>query len=86
MGMVDAMRHYSVRLLVSAGSRISSSPALDYLYQLWQHAKRMRMTKDEVKRESKQQDGDPMLKGRMRSIARSRMRRQMFKDVAKADS
>ena len=85
MGMVEAMRHYTVRLLVSAGAAYLILACADYVFQLWQHAKKMRMSKDEVKRESKQQDGDPMLKGRMRSIARSRIRRQMFRDVPKAD-
>lgn len=85
MGMVDAIRHYTVRLLVSAGAAYLVLACADYLFQLWQHSRRMRMTKDEVKRESKQQDGDPMLKSRMRAIARSRIRRQMFRDVAKAD-
>ncbi len=85
MGMVDAMRHYTVRLLVSAGMAYLILAAADYLFQLWQHSKRMMMSKDDVKRKSKQQDGDPMLKSRMRAVARSRMRRQMFRDVAKAD-
>jgi flagellar biosynthetic protein FlhB len=85
MGMVDAMRHYTVRLLVSAGVAYLILACADYVFQLWQHSKRMRMSKDEVKRESKQQDGDPLLKSRMRAIARSRIRRQMFRDVAKAD-
>jgi flagellar biosynthetic protein FlhB len=85
MGMVDVMRHYAVRLLVSAGIAYLILACADYVFQLWQHSKRMRMSKDEVKRESKQQDGDPMLKSRMRSIARSRLRSQMFRDVAKAD-
>ncbi len=85
LSMVDAMRHITVRLLVSAGIAYLLLAVADYLFQLWQHAKRMRMSKDEVKRESKQQDGDPMLKARMRNLARSRVRKQMFRDVAKAD-
>jgi len=85
LGMVDAMRHYTVRLLVSAGIAYLLLAAADYLFQHWQHSRRMMMSKDDVKRETKQQDGDPALKSRMRSIARSRMRRQMFRDVAKAD-
>jgi flagellar biosynthetic protein FlhB len=85
MGMLDAMRHYTVRLLVSAGVAYMILAAADYLFQLWQHSKQSMMSKDEVKRESKQQDGDPLLKSRMRAIARNRARRQMFRDVAKAD-
>ena len=43
------------------------------------------MTKDEVKQELKQNDGDPHIKQRRRAIARSYARRQMMKDVPKAD-
>jgi flagellar biosynthetic protein FlhB len=43
------------------------------------------MTKEEVKQEMKQNDGDPHIKQRRRAIARSYARRQMMKDVPKAD-
>lgn len=83
--LAHAMQHYAVKLLMTAGGIFLALAGVDYVYQLWQFNKNLRMTKDEVRRESKQQDGDPLLKSRMRSIARSRMRRQMFKDVKKAD-
>ena len=43
------------------------------------------MTKEEVKQEMKNQEGDPLLKQRMRSMARQKARRQMFRDVPMAD-
>ena len=43
------------------------------------------MTKDEVKQEMKQNDGDPQIKQRRRAVARSYARRPMMKDVPKAD-
>ena len=79
------LRHYTARLLLTAGSSYLIIAAADYFYQWWKHARSMRMTKDEVRQESKQSDGDPLLKSRMRAIGRARIRRQMFKDVAKAD-
>lgn len=45
---------------------------------------RLRMTKQELKEEMKQSEGDPMLKARLRAIARARIRRRMMQNVAKA--
>ncbi|MBA4070813.1 MAG: flagellar biosynthesis protein FlhB [Gemmatimonas sp.] len=83
--LLEAMRHYSVKLLVTAGGVFLVLAAADYAYQLWEFQKSLRMSKEDVRQELKQQDGDPLLKARMRSAARSRVRRQMFQDVAKAD-
>jgi flagellar biosynthesis protein FliR/FlhB len=44
--------------------------ALDFAYQYFQYLKDQKMTKDEVKREYKNQEGDPLIKGMRRSIAR----------------
>ena len=85
MSLLEVMRHYTVKLLLSAGLAYLALASADYLYQLWQYQKNLRMSKDEVKQETKQQDGDPMFKSRIRSLARARIRRQMMKDVAKAD-
>ncbi|MFI5309618.1 MAG: flagellar biosynthesis protein FlhB [Gemmatimonadales bacterium] len=85
MGLLEAMRRYSVKLLLSAGLAYLVLALADYLFQLWRFERNLRMSKDEVKQESKQQDGDPALRQRIRAVARSRIRRQMFKDVPKAD-
>ncbi|MBM3975656.1 MAG: EscU/YscU/HrcU family type III secretion system export apparatus switch protein [Planctomycetes bacterium] len=56
----------------------------DVFYQRWQHAKDLRMTKDEVKREHKSSEGDPHVKARIRQIQREVSRRRMMQDVPKA--
>ncbi len=76
---------YVVKLLTTAGVAYVSLAGADYLWQWWQFQKQMRMTKDEVRLEHKQTDGDPNIKARRRSIARNYARRQMMRDVAKAD-
>ena len=58
---------------------------LDYSYQKWKMAKEMRMTKQEVKDEHKQREGDPQVKGRIRSIQREQARRRMMAAVPEAD-
>ena len=59
--------------------------ALDYAYQRWQYEKDLRMTKQEVKDEAKQNDGDPKVKARIRSIQREIARRRMMQAVPEAD-
>ncbi|MBV8626942.1 MAG: flagellar type III secretion system protein FlhB [Paraburkholderia sp.] len=59
--------------------------ALDVPYQLWQYNKKLRMTKEEVKREHRENEGDPQLKGRIRQQQRAAARRRMMAKVPKAD-
>jgi len=59
--------------------------ALDYAFQRWNHSKSLRMSKQEVKDEFKQREGDPLVKGRIRSIQREMAKRRMMDEVPKAD-
>jgi flagellar biosynthesis protein FlhB len=59
--------------------------AVDVPYQLWTHAKKLRMTKEEVKREHRENDGDPHVKSRIRSQQRAAARRRMMTAVPLAD-
>ncbi|MFC0402592.1 flagellar biosynthesis protein FlhB [Paraburkholderia rhizosphaerae] len=59
--------------------------ALDVPYQIWQYEKKLRMTKEEVKREHRENEGDPHVKGRIRSQQRAIARRRMMAQVPKAD-
>ncbi len=58
---------------------------LDYLFQRWEFEKGLKMTKQEVKEEMKQTEGDPHVKSRIRSIQREAARKRMMADVPKAD-
>lgn len=73
------------RLLLAAGLAYIALAAIDYAFQVWNHEKQLRMTREEVKRETKEQEGDPLVKSRLRSLGRSLTRRQMFRDVPQAD-
>lgn len=59
--------------------------AIDVPFQLWQHAKDMRMTKQEVKDESKETDGRPEVKQRIRSMQQELSQRRMMEAVPDAD-
>ncbi len=85
VGLLFVVKHYTIRMLTSAGAAYLALALADYGWQWWQHEKSLRMTKEEVKQEMKQTEGDPHVKQRRRAIARSYARRQMMKDVPKAD-
>jgi flagellar biosynthetic protein FlhB len=59
--------------------------ALDVPYQIWHFHKKLRMTKEEVKREHRENEGDPHVKGRIRQQQRAAARRRMMAAVPKAD-
>ena len=58
---------------------------IDVPYQLWSHAKKMRMSKEEVKREHKESDGDPHIKARIRQQQQAMARGRMMSKVPEAD-
>ncbi|MBB3140408.1 flagellar biosynthesis protein FlhB [Halomonas organivorans] len=58
---------------------------IDVPYQLWSHAKQLRMSKDEVKREHKESEGDPQVKGRIRQQQQAMARGRMMSQVPEAD-
>ncbi|NOY77219.1 MAG: flagellar biosynthesis protein FlhB [Calditrichaeota bacterium] len=57
----------------------------DFAFQKWNYMKDMRMTKQEVKEEMKEYEGDPQVKGHIRSLQREMARKRMMSDVPKAD-
>jgi flagellar biosynthetic protein FlhB len=57
---------------------------LDMAYQIWQHERELRMTKQEVKDEFKQREGDPAVRSRIRSVQREMAMRRMMEDVPDA--
>jgi flagellar biosynthetic protein FlhB len=57
----------------------------DYLYQRFQFYKRLRMTKQEVKDEYKQSEGNPEIKSKLRQLRLSRAKKRMMSSVPKAD-
>ncbi|WP_168013475.1 flagellar biosynthesis protein FlhB [Halomonas salinarum] len=58
---------------------------IDVPFQLWSHAKKLRMSKDEVKREHKESEGDPQVKGRIRQQQQAMARNRMMSKVPEAD-
>lgn len=59
--------------------------AIDVPFQLWDHSKQMRMTKQEVRDEAKDTDGKPEVKSRIRQAQQEMAQRRMMEEVPKAD-
>ncbi|OQP29608.1 flagellar biosynthesis protein FlhB [Pantoea latae] len=57
----------------------------DVFWQLYSYYKKLRMSRQEIRDEFKQQEGDPHVKGRIRQAMRAAARRRMMADVPKAD-
>jgi flagellar biosynthetic protein FlhB len=73
----------SASLMIIGGMAIIA--AIDVPFQLWQYYKKLRMTKEELKQEGKEQEGNPEVKGRIRRQQREAARRRMMQDVPHAD-
>jgi flagellar biosynthesis protein FlhB len=54
-------------------------------FQVWSHKEKLKMTKQEVKDEYKQQEGDPLVRGRIRQMQRQAAMNRMMSDVPSAD-
>lgn len=73
-----------LRLGLFLAGAIALVAVLDYLYQRRRFEQSLRMTREEVKRELKEDEGDPQIKARIRQIQRERSRRKMLAEVPKA--
>ncbi|WP_199096916.1 flagellar biosynthesis protein FlhB [Dyella sp. ASV21] len=67
------------------GSVLALIGGVDALYQKFDHNKRLRMTRQELKDESKESDGNPELKGRIRQMQYQMARKRMMQELPKAD-
>ncbi len=80
---------YMLELTMSLIVRISmvflAIAGLDFLYQWWEYERKLKMTKQEVKEEYKQTEGNPQIKGRIRNIQTQRARARMMQAVPQAD-
>jgi len=83
-----AMKH-AASLCASALLTLASSmliiAGIDVPIQLWQHAKQLKMSRQEIKEEHKESEGSPEVKGKIRRLQQDAARRRMMEQVPKAD-
>jgi flagellar biosynthetic protein FlhB len=72
------------KVLLASLAVITVIAGLDMFYQRFTHMQSLRMSKQEIRDEMKQTDGDPMIKSRLRQIRMERARRRMMAEVPKA--
>lgn len=74
-----------ISLVDTVGVAFIFLASMDYLYQWWEYEKNLRMSKQEIKEEYKQTEGDPQIKGKIREKQRQMASMRMMQNVPKAD-
>jgi flagellar biosynthetic protein FlhB len=82
--MAQEMMTLAVRLVGGVLAALAMIAMADYAYQKISFLNSMKMSKQEVKEEYKQQEGDPFMKGKLRQIRTERARRRMMANVPNA--
>ncbi len=82
IGHAGSLISYSLLVLVCGLAIIA---AIDVPFQLWQHSKDLRMTREEVREEYKESEGSPETRGRIREAQRELSRGRMLQEVPTAD-
>ncbi|MFQ5587605.1 MAG: flagellar biosynthesis protein FlhB [Nitrospiria bacterium] len=72
-------------VVVRCGAVVAVIGAADFGFQWWEHEKKLRMSKQEIKEETKQTEGTPLVKSRIRSLQREMAKKRMMADVPTAD-
>jgi len=84
-GLLGYIRQAAYSVGLRTGLAFLVLAAIDFFYQRIEHEREMRMSKEEVKEETKATEGDPLVKSRVRSIQRRIAYRRMMAQVPKAD-
>lgn len=82
--IINVFGSLSMKMLMKVFAIMFVMSLADFGYQKWQHQKDMMMSKEEVKEEHKQAEGNPFIKSRIRSIQKSLARQRMMSKVSDA--
>lgn len=82
---VNFMRTSVMSIVKSVIIAFAAISAFDFFYSWWEYEKNIKMTKQEVKEEYKQMEGDPQVKGKIKERQRAVSMRRMIQQVPKAD-
>ena len=75
----------SLKVGLAVAGAITGLAVLDYLYQRYEWERDLRMSKEEIKEEHKSTEGDPLIKGRVRTVQRELTKKRMMAAVKTAD-
>ncbi len=82
---INYLGRVSFEVLLKTSGVLIVLGVLDYLFVRWEMEEKMKMTKQEQKEEHKESEGDPQLKGKIRSLQMQMARKRMMAEVPKAD-
>jgi flagellar biosynthesis protein FlhB len=83
--LLGETRALLARLLIGVVAIIAAIATIDVIYQRMQHLREMRMSRQQIKDEFKETEGDPLVKGRLRQLRMERTRRRMMAQVPQSD-
>jgi flagellar biosynthetic protein FlhB len=84
LGLAHLAHLLGMTFLIIAGA-LAVVVVVDVPFQIWDHHRQLRMTREELRQELKETEGDPQVKARIRSLQREAARRRMMAEVPKAD-
>lgn len=76
---------FALRLMLATAAAFFLLAVLDAPYQRWNWLRKLKMTREELKREHKESEGSPEVKGRIRQLQLQMSQRRMMQDVPTAD-
>jgi flagellar biosynthetic protein FlhB len=79
-----AMQAMTVTIMLATVASAALFAGADLIYQRVMHRRSLRMTREEIKEEYKEAEGDPIVKGRLKKLRADRARRRMMAEVPKA--
>ncbi len=82
---ITQVNHLMLMAFLSIVSALVFIAAIDVPYQLYHYASKLKMTKEEVRQESKESEGNPEIKARIRQQQREMAKRRMMSEIPKAD-
>jgi len=82
---ISQVNHLMLMAFLSIVSALVFIAAIDVPYQLYHYASKLKMTKEEVRQESKESEGNPEIKARIRQQQREMAKRRMMSEIPKAD-
>ena len=82
---LSRLRIEALRVVIGVLAVMSVIAGADYLFQRYKHNQKLRMSRQEIKDEMRQSEGDPMVKARLRQLRQERARQRMMAAVPGAD-
>jgi flagellar biosynthetic protein FlhB len=82
--LLSFIRSIALKLLGTVVAVLAVIATADYLFQYWQWYERQKMSLQEIKEEFRQTEGDPTIKGKLRQLRATRMRKRIIAAVPKA--